>query len=162
VRLTKRWTSEIFARWGIQTLTLSAAPEGALWVSRCAATKRVGRGTARNLYDSPLLEYFLRFVETNGIAYAVLSDRYGLHYPDERLARYDIHPSSLSTEERRQLGQLIRRKASGRGYDTVVFYNGSPVRSVPYFEMLAASGLTIWYTTRLHNAEPHSQSRKGL
>jgi hypothetical protein len=138
------------------------APDGALWVSRCAAAKNVLRGTPRQLYGSPLLDCFFRFVDATHLGHAILSDRYGLHFSDEYLKWYDVHPSSLSAGDKHELGRVIRVKALKRGYTSIVFYNGSPVRSVPYFEMLAASRLSVWYTTRLPDVSADSESRLGV
>jgi hypothetical protein len=93
--------------------------------------------------------FFYSFATGQQVPFAVVSDRYGLHFSDERRARYDIHPSSLSDEERRRLGKLIGKQARARKFSTLVFYNNSPMMSWPYFDMLAASGLGVFYTTRL-------------
>lgn len=163
MRLTREWHRQLQERWGIRTLTQDdEAPSGALWVSRCAATKRIECGTPRVLYQSPLLDFFVRRVESANVRYAIISDLYGLHFDDESLAWYDLHPSSLSAARKRWLGQVIREKALCRGYCTILFYNGSPVRSVPYFEMLGASRLEVWYTTRLHDVLGHAKPSSSI
>lgn len=163
MRLTGEWPRQVRERWGIRTLSPDeAVPKGSLWVSRCAETKRIACGTPRALYQSPLLDFFFRAVESAGVRYAVISDRYGLHFDDESLAWYDAHPSSLNAAQKRRLGRVIRAKALGRGYRTILFYNGSPVRSVPYFEMLGASRLEVWYTTRLHHVVNNAESASGV
>jgi hypothetical protein len=67
----------------------------------------------------------------------------------EVLAPYDVHPSALTPHELVRLGLAVGEKVRGEGFDTVVFVSGSPVRSVPYFRMLSASGLAVLYATRV-------------
>lgn len=100
------------------------------------------------MYMSPLTRGFFEFVAVRGLRFGVLSDLYGVHLDREVLAPYDLHPSSLSTGDLANLGRVVGEKVRGEGFTTVVFVNGSPVRSVPYFKMLAASELTVLYTTR--------------
>jgi hypothetical protein len=101
------------------------------------------------MYDSYITRYFYGFVLKHGLPFAIVSDKFGLHFSDERLEYYDIHPRILSRGERTALGRVIGRKALGRGYQTIVFYNNSPLQSGPYFEMLSATDLTVYYTTKL-------------
>ena len=102
---------------------------------------------AYNLSSST--RHFYSYVITRGLQFAVLSDKYGLHFSDESLPYYDIHPSALTHEDKKNLGLLIRGKALTRGYEKIVFYNNSPLMSVPYLEMLSYSRLEVFFITRL-------------
>jgi hypothetical protein len=88
-------------------------------------------------------------MEEHSLRYGVLSDKYGLHLDDEKLPYYDVHPSKLNQRNKEELGRLIRDKAIAQGFTAFIFYNPSPLMSVPYFEMLYCSGLDLFYTTRL-------------
>lgn len=146
----KPWQDEIRRRWGIRHVPLEAiADEGHLWTSRCARTKRVTEGRPRDLYSSDLLDEFYAFVELKGLRYAIVSDRYGLHMDDEVMDYYDVHPSSLSASDKRELGMLAGRKAADAGYGSVVFFAHSPLMSLPYFEILGHSQLDVFYVTSL-------------
>ena len=149
--LTANWRNEIHAFWGISILDqLDDLVKDALWVTRCSKTKNgVACGIPRELYVSPVTKYFYRWMEQHGWRYGVLSDRYGLHFDDERLPYYDVHPSDLSQYDKEQLGKLIRDKALARGFTQLIFYSPSPLMSVPYFEMLYYSSLNVFYTTKL-------------
>jgi hypothetical protein len=71
------------------------------------------------------------------------------HGSDEELGYYDLHPGVLTPKQRTALGKLIREKAKERGFRTLVFYDNSPLMSVPYLEMLSHSGLEVLFATRL-------------
>lgn len=149
--LTANWRNEIRERWGIHLLSQYGPLVGeALWVTRCSRTKSgVHCGTPKELYVSSANRYFYRCMEKEDLRYGVLSDKYGLHFDDEELPYYDVHPRDLSRHDKEWLGQMIRDKALRRGFTQVIFYSQSPLMSVPYFEMLYYSGLDIFYTTAL-------------
>jgi hypothetical protein len=70
----------------------------------------------------------------------------------EQLRTYDVHPSELTADLKRDLGVLIGRKVRAEGFERLIFVNNSPIRSQPYFEMLSASGLVVAYATRVELA----------
>jgi hypothetical protein len=101
------------------------------------------------MYDSYITRYFYRFVLHHHLPFAIISDMFGLHFWDEQLGYYDLHPGALSAKERAALGNVIREKALQRGFRTLVFYNNAPLMSTPYFQILSHSGLKVHFTTRL-------------
>lgn len=149
--LTANWRQEILERWGINSLeNTTSLSEAVLWITRCSKTKNdIHRGKPKHLYVSSINKYFYRFMEEHSLRYGVLSDKYGLHLDDEKLPYYDVHPSKLNQRNKEELGRLIRDKAIAQGFTAFIFYNPSPLMSVPYFEMLYCSGLDLFYTTRL-------------
>jgi len=150
-KLTANWRQEVFDLWGIRLLgDIQWESKSFLWTTRCCRTKHVAPvGKPKDFYFSPIVQLFCKFVEKNGLKYGILSDKYGLHLDSEELEYYDIHPASLTSQDKEKLGQLIREKVLRISSDSIVFYNPSPLMSIPYFEMLHYSGLNIWYTTRL-------------
>ena len=149
--LSANWRNEIQTLWKISILGQHDDPvKDALWVTRCSKTKSgIAYGTPRELYVSPVTKYFYRWMEQYGWRYGVLSDKYGLHFDDEKLSYYDVHPSTLSQHDKEQLGKLVRDKALARGFTQLIFYSPSPLMSVPYFEILYYSALDTFYTTKL-------------
>ena len=125
--------------------------EKVLITSRCSQTK-TGKDKAipRDFYVSNININFYEAMEKNNFYYGILSDKYGIHFADEKLDYYDIHPSELTTEEKQRLGKIIGVKTLEKGYDTIIFYNTSPLLSAPYFEMLEASGLKIYFISDLN------------
>ena len=92
-------------------------------------------------------------MEKYSLRYGIISDMYGLHYDDEYLEFYDIHPSTLSQEDKKKLGNIIGKKMIERGYTKTIFYNTSPKLSIPYFEMLLYAkelyNIDIYFITRI-------------
>lgn len=155
IRMSRDWKVEIKRAWGIDYLEdPRAAPERALWITRCSKTKRLATGFPRDLYVSQLNLFFYGFVHAHRKRYGIVSDKYGLHLDIEKLPYYDIHPSELSEKQKELLGQKIRKKAQSADFQILIFYNNSPLMSKPYFEILSASGLEIFFVTRLPQANP--------
>ena len=147
----RRWREEIWDRWRIVTLEPDRIVSDAtrLWTTRCCRMKAQTGGTPKELYRSELPQRFLSCMARLGVPHAIISDRYGLHFPDVRMASYDTAPGELDTSRRRHLGGIIGRQARAQGFTSLSFYNNSPIMSRPYFEILSRSGLDIVYHTRL-------------
>jgi hypothetical protein len=149
-QLTSAWKEQIRDYWGIQHFeSVNISKSIYLWVTRCSKTKKANGGFPSQLYLSSLNQHFYKFVQARKLRYGILSDKYGLHLDREWLPSYDIHPSTLADEEKKILGRLIREKALNNGFTQIIFYNNSPLMSVPYFQMLYYSGLSTFYTTNL-------------
>ncbi len=148
--MKQSWREDILRCWGIRHVPIGSIDiHNYLWTSRCARTKKVSAGTPRNLYQSDLLEEFYSFVQLNNVRYAIVSDHYGLHMDDEILSYYDVHPSTLSLLEKRNLGAIVSRKATAAGYRSLVFFAHSPLMSRPYFDILKSSQLEVLFVTTL-------------
>ena len=144
------WRDDILRRWGIRhVLVESLDIHDYLWTSRCARTKRLSGGKPQDLYQSNLLEEFYRFTHLNGLRYAIVSDLYGLHMDDEILGYYDVHPSTLSSSQKKSLGAIVKSKTKAAGYRSIVFFAHSPLMSRPYFEILAGSQLDAVFVSTL-------------
>lgn len=151
---TKSWKKQIRDKYGIKYILKKEVHEltranDVLWATRCSKTKFCKRGLPVDMYDSYITRYFYRFVVDRELPYAIISDRYGLHFSDEKFSYYNVHPSVLSAGDKRLLGKEIRRKAKSRGFTNIVFYNNSPLLSKPYFEMLSYTDLEVFFTTKL-------------
>lgn len=126
-------------------------PRNTIICSRCSKTKTgKNKATPKEFYVSPLNLKFYRSMEKNSLYYAILSDKYGIHFCDEYLDFYDVHPSILTKIQKVKLGGIIRNKCNKRNYKNIIFYNSSPLMSSPYFQMLLYSGLKIYFVTDLN------------
>jgi hypothetical protein len=149
----RAWRTQLDNQWGIRTLdSIDPSLKSALWTTRCSKTKTVAQGTPEQLYGSHSNLFFYKFVRAANLRFGIVSDKYGIHFDDECLPYYDIHPGDLTSAAKRRLGSLVREKLRSRGYSEIVFYNASPLMSLPYFEILAFSQLKVHYTTRLPKA----------
>ena len=150
MKLTNNWEQEIKEYFSIQYIEPQDAPNDALWCSRCSADKSNNKkGTPRELYLGQVTQRFCQWAESQGRHYGILSDEYGIVMNDEVVESYDTHPGDLTNQDKTRLGSTIAEKVQGREFRKIVFYNTSPFMSRPYFEMLAASGLEVYYVTRL-------------
>lgn len=146
----KNWRKEILDRWQIKyLLDTQAITKDILWATRCSKTKGCQKGYPQDMYRSMVNIYFYSFVEKHNFRFGVLSDKYGIHLDSEQLPYYDIHPSKLSQSKKVSLGKTVRKKVLAAGFSTIIFYNNSPLMSIPYFEILFYSQLSIFYTTKL-------------
>lgn len=122
--------------------------------TRCSKTKGKGgdRAVPRDFYLSQTNLRFYAWAEGHvpPLEYGILSDLYGVHFWNEALAFYDIHPSTLSDRQLLELGRTIGRKCRMRGITHLLFTDSSPIFSTPYLVMLLNSGLQVAYSMRLH------------
>jgi len=120
--------------------------------TRCSGIKSgiLGeKNLPKNFYTSKLHLNFYRWCESNKLSYAILSDKYGLFLDYEKREFYDLHPSSLLDKDFIVLADGIKNKMAKCGWDSFLFYNRSPVMSIPYFYMMLLTGLKIFFITKL-------------
>ncbi len=120
--------------------------------SRCSKTKGKNTGdkiVPKNLYISSQNIRFYQWCENNRFEYGILSDLYGLFMYNEKKEFYDVHPSSLSEDDFITLSEKIKGQMISRGFDTFIYYNSSPLMSIPYFKMMILTGFKIFYITKL-------------
>lgn len=122
-----------------------------LFVTSCSKTK-TGKSKAipKEFYVSKRNISFYNLCEKFNLDYAIQSDKYGLHFSDEELEYYDIHPSALSIEDKKRLGKIIYEKSSKRKIDSIIFCNSSPLQSRPYLEMLNFSNINFYFISNLN------------
>ncbi len=133
-------------------------PPNSLYVTRCCAIKTPdSEAIPRHFYLSGIVQRFINFCDNNNFNYAILSDLYGIHFKDEILKTYDIHPSSLDEGQLFKLGELIRTKCTSIGVNTIYYYNPSPLMSIPYFKMLNYSKLKTYYLTNLDIEQKYNE-----
>lgn len=120
------------------------------FTSRCSKTKTGNEfAIPKEFYISNVNKIFYRCMEKYNLYYGILSDKYGIHFADEKLKYYDTHPSCLSLQDKQDLGRQISKKLKNIEHDSIVFYNPSPCMSVPYFEMLNFANEKIFYITKI-------------
>ncbi|MBO7043597.1 hypothetical protein J6W34_03510 [bacterium] len=121
-----------------------------LLTTYCSKTKTgYSKAIPKEFYVSKRNLKFYKFCEEHELYYGILSDMYGLHFCDEKLDFYDIHPNSLTLENKKNLGNIIREKCNDRNINKIIFYAPSPLQSLPYFQMLSYSNIDFYYITKL-------------
>ena len=77
-----------------------------------------------------------RFMDTckgRGVQWAILSDKYGVWFPDVRHEWYEKHPNTVTEDEYRDLRTDFHQKL--RNYDEIYFYH-NPGRFHPLYKRL--------------------------
>lgn len=100
--------------------------------------------TPDRLYTSPGLQAFISYCDQHALDWAILSDRYGVIFKDERIGWYSKPPDSVTEEEFEALLRSFITRLTG--YDEIYFHH-RPGETHPVFVRLvaqaAASGLNI-------------------
>ena len=150
----KDWKTKIKNDFGIiaintsEELTHIINAQNTIITTRCSKTKTgKNRAIPKHFYVSDLNIKFYDAMDSNDYYYGILSDKYGIHFKDEELDYYDIHPSSLTSERKIELGEMIKEKVIARGYESLIFYNTSPIFSKPYFDMLKILDIPVYFFT---------------
>lgn len=120
--------------------------------SRCSRNKNTTKESqfVKDLYISNTHSAFCKWAISLDREYGILSDKHGLIFHDEKIEYYDVHPSQLTDDDFIQLSLMIKNKMKKRKYDAFLFYNPSPLMSIPYFTMMSLTKFPIHYTTQLY------------
>jgi len=153
----KDYKNHIFNTWGIKTIDSSKefkelnSNYNLLICVGCSAHKKDDGGYYKpsQLYLGAKNINFYKTMISNKYEFGTLSDAHGLCLEDELYTAYDVHPSKLTNEDFKRLGEGIREKLNNRGYNAVLYYNPSPIMGSPYFKMLSHLELPVYYFTKL-------------
>jgi hypothetical protein len=123
-----------------------ASKELTLWVTHCSWKKKpVQEGSPEELYGSPRISNFIAYCKRNTLAWAILSAKHSLFFPDEKKPNYNAtfksDPSTKQcrvlennrlldeTASRAWLNQLVldvRQKILSRNVRSIMFWPGEP------------------------------------
>lgn len=153
----KDYKNHILNTWNIKTIDTMAefkkldSAHHLLICTGCSAQKREDGGSHKpsELYLGSKNVNFYKMMITNKREFATLSDLHGLCLEDETYENYDVHPSELTIDDFKKLGESIKAKADLKQYDAILYYNPSPIMGSPYFKMLSHTGLPVYYFTKL-------------
>jgi len=128
-----------------------------IYLTHCTAKKadspRFGgeRVTPDRLYRGKFIEAFMRMCKQRGVEWAILSDLYGVWFPDVRHQWYEKHPRTVTETELRELVRDFDEKLGQ--YDEIWFYH-NPGRFHPlYKRLLSQTALRDRITLFSHTAE---------
>jgi len=120
-------------------------PDGTIHVTHCSgekddALRGTGRaGTPDELYTSARFISFVRACREAGVAWAVLSDKHGVWFADERREWYEKAPEDVSESDFRGLVESFNGRLAG--FERIRFYH-EPGRLHPlYRRVIDASAL---------------------
>lgn len=96
-----------------------------IYLTHCSAEKdNTLRGTTRTtspdrLYTNPELQAFMQRCLNKGVAWAILSDQYGVWLPAVEHEWYEKHPATVTEQESRQIVEHFDRTL--KLYDEIYF-----------------------------------------
>lgn len=74
----------------------------------CVKSKRTMPSPAKDLYTSALFRGFRRYAEANADTWYILSAKYGLLFPDDDIAPYEMTLKTMKTAERLRWADAVR------------------------------------------------------
>ncbi|MBW4471751.1 MAG: hypothetical protein KME45_15270 [Stenomitos rutilans HA7619-LM2] len=72
------------------------------------------------LYTNPELQAFMQRCQTKGVAWAILSDRYGVWLPEVMHEWYEKHPATVTEQEAQQIVEQFDRTL--QAYNEIYFF----------------------------------------
>lgn len=129
-----------------------------IYITHCSAKKddtlrgRDIRVPPDKLYTATPLRRFVETCKSKGVEWAIFSDKYGVVFPQDRIAWYDKHPDTVTPSEFRSLVDNFIERLSG--YREIWFYH-NPGRFHPLYERLVKEarkrGLIVRLFTHLYD-----------
>ena len=120
-------------------------PDGTIYITHCSGEKDDAlRGTGRavtpdELYTSSRFNKFVHACRDAGVAWAVLSDKHGIWFPDETREWYEKAPEDVSETEFRALVKDSDAKLAG--FERIRFYQEPDRLHALYRRIIEASAL---------------------
>jgi hypothetical protein len=114
-----------------------------VYITHCSAKKDnsfKGTGiktTPDKLYTAQPLQRFIKKCREVGVKWAILSDKHGVVFPNDKIAWYDKHPGSVTDPEYQMLVANFVDKLSG--FDKICFYH-NPGRFHRLYKRLVVDG----------------------
>jgi len=94
--------------------------------------------TPEKLYTSAALRTFIRFCKARGYAWAILSDKYGVVFPEEKINWYSKPPDTVTEVE---FSALLRSFTTRlEGFDEILFQH-RPGETHPVFKRIIQEAL---------------------
>ena len=103
-----------------------------IYITHCSARKNPSlKGSRRKvtsdvLYTSPRIKAFMRRCQQTGVNWAILSDKHGIVFPDQKHGWYEKSPDEVKPTEFHELLENFDRQL--RRYSEILFYRPNPVR----------------------------------
>jgi len=76
----------------------------------CCATKQENECYAKDMYISPLFRMSREWIEKQGVPWFILSAKYGLLNPEQKIEPYNLTLSQLTRQQRQQWASYVRRQ----------------------------------------------------
>lgn len=116
-----------------------------IYITHCSKKKDDSlRGTTRKvtpdkLYSSRFLQGFIKKCQEAKVNWAIFSDKYGVVFPNDKIAWYEKNPSRVTKDEFARLVEDFNRKLND--YKEIWFYNNPGRFHRLYKELICSSKL---------------------
>lgn len=110
-----RKQSRVFAMPDRQGMSQARIVRETIALVSCVKRKRHGRHAAEDLYISPLFRFMRAYAEKNAGRWFILSAKYGLVAPTERLESYEQTLGTASAQERRAWAEQVFQQMTMAG-----------------------------------------------
>lgn len=124
--------------------------ESTLWATHCSGRKNpIREGDPEQLYDSARISAFITYCKKKGLAWAIVSAKYGLFFPDEKRPNYnttfrsdpatkqcmilDSNSQLDETASRAWMDGLalgVKKAVLARNINSIMFWSGEPRNGV--------------------------------
>lgn len=108
-----------------------------LYITHCCKKKNEinSKTIPEKLYSATYLQRFVKRCKEVDVEWGILSDKYGIVFPNQKIKCYELSPSYL-LENQNKARKLIKRIIQQLdGFDVVVFYH-NPGRFHPFYKYL--------------------------
>lgn len=108
----------------------------------CSKDKRTDRGLlpAKERYISERIEEVEKRANESGLLFVILSGKYGLLRPDDKIPYYD---HLLKSEEVESLSEIVKQQITDLDATEIVFYMKPKENWGPYFTVLEYATRTL-------------------
>ncbi|MFH8039246.1 MAG: hypothetical protein QXJ14_04540 [Candidatus Aenigmatarchaeota archaeon] len=108
-----------------------------LYITHCSRKKNKikSKTFVENLYSATYIQRFIKKCKNLNLEWGILSDKYGIIFPHQKIGWYDLSPSYL-LKNKNEAEKLIEKIANQlKEYDRVYFYH-NPGRFHSFYKYL--------------------------
>jgi hypothetical protein len=105
-----------------------------LYITHCSKKKNSinSETTPEKLYSASYLQRFIKKCKKMKVNWGILSDKYGIVFPNKRIKWYELSPSFLLKHKAESRKLIEKLQQQLKGFDKIFFYH-NPGRFHPFY-----------------------------
>jgi hypothetical protein len=105
-----------------------------LYITHCSKKKNNtnSKTTPEKLYSASYLQRFIKKCKEMKVNWGILSDKYGIVFPNQRIKWYELSPSFLLKHKAESRKLIEKLQQQLKGFDKIFFYH-NPGRFHPFY-----------------------------
>jgi hypothetical protein len=105
-----------------------------LYITHCSKKKNSinSETTPEKLYSALYLQRFIKKCKEMKVNWGILSDKYGIVFPNQRIKWYELSPSFLLKHKAESRKLIEKLQQQLKGFDKIFFYH-NPGRFHPFY-----------------------------